>query len=134
MASPCAVRIRDDHEDDHHGSKPVRHIEPGLRSASNRPDLPLRRLTPFRRSREIRSRGGRRTFLSQHVNVNQAQPDGMTALHWAAYRDDLETAKLLVNAKADVKAANHYSVTPLSLACTNGNSAMVELLLAAGAD
>ena len=58
----------------------------------------------------------------------------MTALHWAAYHDDLETAKLLVDAKADVKAANRYGVTPLSLACTNGNEAMVELLLDAGAD
>ena len=58
----------------------------------------------------------------------------MTALHWAAYHDDLETAKLLVNAKANVKAANRYGVTPLSLACTNGNEAMVELLLDAGAD
>ena len=27
------------------------------------------------------------------------------------------------------KAANRYGVTPLSLACTNGNAAMVELLL-----
>ena len=58
----------------------------------------------------------------------------MTALHWAAYHDDLETAKLLVDAGADVNAANRYGVTPLSLACTNGNEAMVDLLLEAGAD
>ena len=37
-------------------------------------------------------------------------------------------------AGADVKAANRYGVTPLSLACTNGNAAMIELLLKAGAD
>jgi ankyrin repeat protein len=58
----------------------------------------------------------------------------MTALHWAAHHNDLETAKLLVNAGADVKAVNRYKVTPLSLACTNGDTAMVELLLKAGAD
>ena len=58
----------------------------------------------------------------------------MTALHWAVHHDDLETAKLLVDAKANVKAANRYGVTPLSLACTNGNEAIVALLLDAGAD
>jgi len=66
--------------------------------------------------------------------VNAPQADGMTALHWAAYRDDLETAKALVDAKADAKAANRYGVTPLSLACQNGSAAIVELLLAQGAD
>ena len=65
----------------------------------------------------------------QRVDVNAPQVDGMTALHWAAYHDDLETAKLLVAPGANVKAANRYGVTPLSLACTNGNGAMVELLL-----
>lgn len=73
-------------------------------------------------------------LIEQGADVNLSQADGMTALHWAAYRDDLELAKLLVNAKADVKVANRYGVTPLSLACINGNQAMVELLLNAGAD
>ena len=70
-----------------------------------------------------------RALLQQRVDVNAPQIDGMTALHWAAYQDDLETAELLVRAGANVKAANRYGVTPLSLACTNGNGAMVELLL-----
>jgi ankyrin repeat protein len=75
-----------------------------------------------------------RALLQQRVDVNTPQIDGMTALHWATYQDDLETAELLVRAGANVKAANRYGVTPLSLACTNGNGAMVELLLKAGAD
>ena len=74
------------------------------------------------------------SLLSEHVDVNAPQIDGTTALHWAAYKDDLETANLLVRAGANVKAANRYGVTPLSLACTNGSGAMVELLLKAGAD
>ena len=62
-------------------------------------------------------------------------PDGTTALHWARYQDDLEDGGAIASrAGADVKAANRYGVTPLSLACTNGNGAMVELLLKAGAD
>jgi ankyrin repeat protein len=67
-------------------------------------------------------------------NVNTPQVDGMTALHWAAYQDDLETAKALMKAGANAKAETRYGVTPLSMACQNGNGELVELLLAAGAD
>jgi ankyrin repeat protein len=68
------------------------------------------------------------------ADVNRAEPDGMTALHWAAYHDDVATAKLLLAAGANVRARNRYGVTPLSLACTNGDTALVELLLGAGAE
>src|SRR3954470_250120 len=83
---------------------------------------------------EKSDRAAVRAALKQHADVNAAQTDGMTALHWAAYQDDLETAKLLLNAGANAKAENRYGVTPLSLACVNGNAEFVELLLAAGAD
>src|SRR5215212_3929980 len=75
-----------------------------------------------------------RTLLKEHAAVNVPQADGTTALHWAAYQDDLELAQLLVRAGADVKAANRYGVTPLSMACTNGNAPLTGLLLKAGAD
>src|SRR5262245_12396149 len=75
-----------------------------------------------------------RILLEHRVDVNASQIDGTTALHWAANQDDIETAQLLIRAGANVKAANRYSVTPLSLACANGDGAMVALLLKAGAD
>ena len=75
-----------------------------------------------------------RALISQRVDVNAPQPDGMTALHWAAYQDDLDLSTLLVRAGANVQAASRYGVTPLSLACTNGNGPIVELLLKSGAD
>ncbi len=75
-----------------------------------------------------------RALVRDKANVNAAQPDGATALHWAVHFDDLETAALLIGAGAGVNAKNDYSATPLSLACTNGNAAMVEKLLAAGAN
>ena len=68
------------------------------------------------------------------VDVNAAQVDGTTALHWAAYHDDAETVALLVRAGANVNAVNRYGVPPLAQACTNGNAAIVKLLLEAGAD
>ncbi|WP_435009315.1 ankyrin repeat domain-containing protein [Tundrisphaera lichenicola] len=73
-------------------------------------------------------------LLDRHAEVNRAQVDGMTALHWAVHRDDLTAARRLIEAGADVKLENRYGVTPLSMACTNGNGAIVELLLEAGAD
>src|SRR5262245_51571945 len=75
-----------------------------------------------------------RALLQSKADANAAQTDGMTALHWAAYHDDAETAKLLLAAGASAKTANRYGVTPLSLACTNGNEGLVRALLAAGAD
>lgn len=73
-------------------------------------------------------------LLKKGTDVNATQPDGMTALLWAADRDDLPTAELLVRAGANVKAANRWGVTPLSIACETGNAPMVELFLKAGAD
>jgi ankyrin repeat protein len=75
-----------------------------------------------------------RSLLKAHADVNATQPDGATALHWAAHWDDLETAELLIRAGAKVSAVNDYGVTPLSVACTNANAAMVEKLLQAGAN
>ena len=73
-----------------------------------------------------------RSLLKQQADVNAPQPDGATALAWAAHWDDLETAELLIRAGANVNAANDYGVTPLSLACTNRSAAMVKKLLEAG--
>ena len=73
-------------------------------------------------------------LLDQRVDVNTPQPDGATPLHWAAYRDAVDLADLLVEAGADVNTANDYGVTPLSLACDNGAAPMVRRLLDAGAD
>jgi ankyrin repeat protein len=75
-----------------------------------------------------------RALLAKKADVNAAQPDGATALQWAAYSNNLELADVLIKGGADVKLANHDGATPMSLAATNGSASMLEKLLAAGAD
>jgi len=75
------------------------------------------------------------TALLQTTDVNSASGDGMTALHWAAYRDDREMARVLLQAGANVNALNRLkAVTPLLIASNNGSAAMIGLLLEKGAD
>ena len=75
-----------------------------------------------------------RALLEQQVDVNTSEVDSTTALHWAAYKGDLDAAQLLLAAGATVDAPNRYDVTPLALACGRGNAPIVEALLNAGAD
>ena len=67
-------------------------------------------------------------------DVNAAEPDGTTALHWAVRADDQDVVQLLLRAGARPNVANRYGVTPISLAAGNANASLVEMLLAAGAD
>jgi ankyrin repeat protein len=75
-----------------------------------------------------------RALLKQGVDVNAVEADGATALHWASYRDDLESADLLIRAGAKVNVANDLGATPLWTASLNGSTTMVRRLLEAGAD
>lgn len=75
-----------------------------------------------------------RALLKEGVDVNAPRRDGMTALHWSVYHNDLETTKLLVASGASVNAMNRYGVPPLALACKNGSGEIVDVLLEADAN
>ncbi len=76
-----------------------------------------------------------RALLAHHPDVNAAQNDGATALHWAALKGDLEMVRLLLAAGANVKAATRIgALTPLYLGASAGSAAVVDELLRAGAD
>lgn len=74
-----------------------------------------------------------RALAGKKVDVNAAQPDGTTALQWAAHWNDLDAVRVLLSSGADPKVANRYGVTPLSEAASAGNAAMIDALLSAGA-
>ena len=73
-------------------------------------------------------------LLDRGADVNAAEADGATPLHFAAEADDLALIDALLEAGASVNAKNRFNVTPLELAAQNGDRAAVERLLAAGAD
>ena len=73
-------------------------------------------------------------LIKQRVDVNAAEADGTTALHWAARADDVEMVRTLVKAGGNAKLANRYGVTALQLAAVNGSAPIVKLLVDAGAD
>ncbi len=73
-------------------------------------------------------------LVSGGADIQMAQADGMTALHWAAQHDDLPLARWLLEHHAHPNQATRYQITPLYLACVNGSDTMVSLLLDAGAD
>jgi uncharacterized protein len=83
---------------------------------------------------ERRDAAAVRTLLKARAAVNGRQPDGATALAWAAHWDAGDLADVLLKAGADANGADDRGVTPLALACANGSAAMASRLLAAGAN
>jgi ankyrin repeat protein len=75
-----------------------------------------------------------RALLQQGADVNAAQGDGMSALHWAADRGDADLTAMLVYAGANPGAVTRIGqYTPLHLASRAGSEAAVAALLEAGA-
>ena len=76
-----------------------------------------------------------KSLLTGGEDVNAAQGDGMTALHWAARRGDSELVSMLLAAGANVRAATRLGAyTPLLMAAELGHAPSIEALIAAGAD
>jgi ankyrin repeat protein len=76
-----------------------------------------------------------KALLKKGVDVNEAQGDGTTALHWAAMKGDADMARMLLVAGANVRATTRLgSYTALYLAAKGGYSDVVAALLAGGAD
>lgn len=76
-----------------------------------------------------------RQMIRQGADVNAAQGDGMTALHWAAMQGDAEIVKMLVAAGARTEVTTRNGAyLPLHLAARNGSAAAVSALLDAGAN
>jgi len=74
------------------------------------------------------------SLIAEHADVNEARPDGSTALAWAAWLNEQQIFEALLKAGAKIETSDDYGETPLTLACANGNAAMIRDLLDAGAN
>jgi ankyrin repeat protein len=76
-----------------------------------------------------------RQLLRSGADVNAAQGDGMTALHWAAERRDAPMAEVLLAAGANPAATTRLGeYTPLHIAAKSGADGAARALLDAGAN
>lgn len=90
---------------------------------------------PIAAAAEARQIENVRTLLKQGADVNAAQADGMTALHWAAWHGDVPLATMLLTAGANVRATTRIGdYTPLHLASQRGQAQVMNALIGAGSD
>ena len=76
-----------------------------------------------------------RALLKDGADVNEAMGDGMTALHWAAKKGNVELAQMLLYAGANVNAMTRLgNYTPIIMAAETGNAKLIDLLLKSGAN
>ena len=73
-------------------------------------------------------------MIAAGADVNQAQPDGTTPLHWAVYRVDRELVATLLKKGAQANVVNRYGASPLAEAVRVANAELVGMLLEVGAD
>jgi ankyrin repeat protein len=81
-----------------------------------------------------RDQGALAALVRAKANVNAAQPDGATALAWAAHLGERSMVETLLGAGAKVNVVDEYGETPLTLAAANGDNAIIQRLLKAGAN
>ena len=91
--------------------------------------------TPVADAAQRRDLDAVRRLLRQGADVNTAQGDGMTALHWAVQHGEVEIGKTIIYAGGNVHAGTRIGrYTPLHMAARSADAGFVTLLLEANAD
>jgi uncharacterized protein len=73
-------------------------------------------------------------MIAAGADVNVAQGDGTTPLHWAVYKVDADLARALLARGAKPDVMNNYGSSPLAEAVKVANARLVEMLLDAGSN
>jgi ankyrin len=105
-----------------------------LAAAAFAPLAPVAPVAPLVDAAKAGDRATVLALIEKRVNVNTPEPDGTTALHWAAHNGDVDLVQRLIRAGANVKAANDFGSTPMSEAAVVADPALLGALLEAGAN
>jgi ankyrin repeat protein len=73
-------------------------------------------------------------LIEANIDVNSKDITGSTALHWAAFTNDAEVAKILLSHGAEIEAKDSTQQTPLMVAATRGSLSVMRVLIAANAN
>jgi ankyrin repeat protein len=73
-------------------------------------------------------------LILQGIDINQADRQGTTLLHWAAINGITKAIQPLIDHGADINKADKQGCTPLYTAAEHGNTEVVRLLLNNGTD
>src|SRR5499427_3230509 len=73
-------------------------------------------------------------MIAAGADVNAAQGDGTTPLHWAIYKVDADLARALLERGAKPDVINKYGSSPLAEAVKVANARLVGMLLDAGSN
>ena len=73
-------------------------------------------------------------MIAAGADVNKAQGDGTTPLHWAVYKIDAELTRALLQRGAKPNVINSYGSSPLAEAVKVADARLVGMLLDAGSD
>ena len=96
---------------------------------------PLEAATTIADAAKSRDVAAVKAMLTNGADVNAAQGDGMTALHWAATHGDAALTQMLLAAGANIRATTRLGgITALHVASQGGHANVVAALIAAGAD
>ena len=75
-----------------------------------------------------------KALITQGANIDTADNNRATPLHWASYNGHTDTVSLLIGKGADIDAADNNRATPLHWASANGHKDTVSLLIGEEAD
>src|SRR5579862_1861861 len=73
-------------------------------------------------------------MIAAGADVNAAQGDGTTPLHWAAYKIDADLVRALLQRGAKPDVINNYGSSPLAEVVKAANAGLVKMLLDAGSN